>query len=700
MRTRLLRLLVVGLLVLCAGSAVAKSRDIPLSSLVPTHRQQKATLAVNQALEHFHYRKIALDNRFAEQIFEKYLEALDPNRSFFLQRDFDRFKRSVHHLDDDLSQGRLDFAFEIFRLYRQRVDERIRFALSQLDAGFDFNRRESYRFDRSEAKRAKVRAELDEIWRKRVKNDWLGLRLSKKKERKIPELLRKRYEGILRRIRQFDSDEVFQIFLNAYTRSLEPHTSYMSPSTSENFDISMRLSLEGIGAVLRGENEYTVVQRTIPGGPAQQSGLIHGGDHIVGVAQGVNGMMEDVIGWRLQNVVEKIRGPKGTVVRLQILPKTAGSDGTTREISITRNEIRLEDQAAKSYVIRNLDNAPAIRVGVIEIPAFYRDFRSASRGNKEFRSTTRDVRGLIRKLERQGVNGIVVDLRGNGGGSLTEATALTGLFIDEGPIVQVKDSFGDVEVEMDPDPGIIYLGPLAVLVDRDSASASEIFAGAIQDYGRGIIIGEPTFGKGTVQTLMDLDRFVPNYKENFGRLRLTMAEFFRISGGSTQLRGVEPDITFPTALDFGDHGERALDNPLPWDRIGPADYARASLIEHIGKLRRRSGKRIRRDPGFKMLIAREQMLRELDDRTVVSLRERDRWIESKRRERVLKDQRNAFLRARGIEPVDENADDVDQNALEKQQEVIARIQTREAARILADAIRLDSSGWTRAAMRN
>lgn len=700
MRTRLIPLLLVCLLALSAGSAAAKSQDVPLSSLVPTHRQQKTTLAVNQALEHFHYRKMTLNDRFAEQIFEEYIEALDPNRSFFLQWDFDRFKRNAHRLDDDLSRGKLDTAFEIFRLYRQRVDERVRFALSRLAAGFDFNRRESYRFDRSEAKRPKTRAELDEIWRKRVKNDWLGLRLSKKKEQKIPGLLRKRYEGLARRVRQFDSDEVFQIFLNAYTRSLEPHTSYMSPSTSENFDISMRLSLEGIGAVLRGENEYTVVQRTIPGGPAQQSGQIHGGDHIVGVAQGPNGVMEDVIGWRLQNVVEKIRGPKGSLVRLQILPKTAGSDGVTREISIVRNEIKLEDQAAKSYLIRNLDNAPRIRIGVIEIPAFYRDFRSASKGNKKFRSTTRDVRTLIRQLEQQSVNGILVDLRGNGGGSLTEATALTGLFIDKGPIVQVKDSFGDVEVETDPDPGILYQGPLAVLVDRNSASASEIFAGAIQDYGRGIIIGEPTFGKGTVQTLMDLDRFVPNYKENFGRLRLTMAEFFRISGGSTQLRGVEPDITFPTALDFGDHGERALDNPLPWARIDPAKYERVSLIQELGRLRQRSGKRTRRDPGFKMLIAREQMLRELDDRTIVSLRERDRRIESKRRERVLKDQRNAFLRARGIDPVDETADDVDQDALEKQQEAIARIQAREAARILADAIRLDFSGWSRAAMRN
>ncbi|WP_133511995.1 carboxy terminal-processing peptidase [Candidatus Thiosymbion oneisti] len=701
MRQRLIPLLIALLLALPAGLACAESQDVPISSLVPTYRQQRATMIINQALEHFHYREMTLDDGFAEWIFEKYLEALDPNRSFFLQGDFDRFEHTAHRLDDDLTQGRLDAAFEIFRLYRQRVDERVRLALSLLDAGFDFKRQESYRFDRSEAERARKRTELDEIWRKRVKNDWLGLRLSKQQENKIPGLLRRRYQGLARRIRQFDSDDVFRTFINAYTESLEPHTSYMSPSTSENFDISMRLSLEGIGAVLRGENEYTVVQRTIPGGPARQSGLIHSGDQIVGVAQGKGGVMEDVIGWRLQDVVDKIRGPKGSVVRLQIQPKSSGSDGATREISLVRNEIRLEDQAAKSYLIDNIDTVPRVRIGVIEIPAFYRDFRAESKGNKDFRSTTQDVRGLIRRLKRQGVDGIVVDLRSNGGGSLTEATALTGLFIDTGPIVQVKDAFGKVEVETDPDPGILYKGPLAVLVDRNSASASEIFAAAMQDYGRGIIIGEPTFGKGTVQTLIDLNRFVPKQEDDLGRLRLTVAEFFRISGGSTQLRGVVPDIAFPTMSDSDDHGERALDNPLPWAKIEAADYARVSLSGgEIRSLRQRSEKRIRRDPGFDMLTAQEQVLRELDDQTVASLREWDRRIESKRRERVLKDQRNAFLRTQGIDPVDENTDDVDQDALEKQQEIIARIQVKEAARILADAIRLGSPGRPRSAMRD
>jgi carboxyl-terminal processing protease len=685
---------------LSAGLVLAKPQDVPISELVPNHRQQNSAMVINQALERFHYRKVSLDDQFAGQIFEKYIEALDPNRSFFLQRDIDRFERNVRRLDDDLSRGKLDTAFEIFRLYRQRVDERVRYALTLLDDGFDFERKESYRFDRSEAKRAKTRTDLDEIWRKRVMNDWLGLRLSKKEEEKIPGLLRKRYEGIARRVRQFDSDDVFQAFVNAYTQSLEPHTSYMSPSTSENFDISMRLSLEGIGAVLRAETEYTVVQRTIPGGPARQSGQIQSGDRIVGVAQGLDGTMEDVIGWRLQDVVDKIRGPKGSVVRLQILPKSAGSDGKTREISIVRNKIKLEDQAAKAYVIDDMGTAPQSRIGVIEIPAFYRDFRAESEGEREFRSTTRDVRGLIEDLNRKGVDGIVVDLRGNGGGSLTEATALTGLFIDEGPVVQVKDSFGKVEVETDPEPGIVYTGPLAVLVDRNSASASEIFAGAMQDYRRGIIIGEPTFGKGTVQTLIDLNRFMPANDDDLGRLRLTMAEFFRVSGGSTQLRGVVPDIAFPTVTGIDDHGERALDNPLPWDRIDPASYVKVSRGGSVDSLQRRSNKRIRRDQGFDMLTAREEILRTAEEQTVVSLREKDRRIESKQRERVLKDQRDDFLRTQGFTPVDEDADDVDPEALEEQQEIIARIQATEAARILADAIRMHAPSRPRAVMRN
>ncbi|MGB5735761.1 MAG: carboxy terminal-processing peptidase [Thiohalocapsa sp.] len=683
-----------------ALAARAEMRAVGLSDLFPTDRQTRTTLVINKVLERFHYRNFRLDDTFAQDSILNYFEDLDPNESFFLARDVQRFTRGADRLDDDLGKGKLDTAFDIFRVYRMRVDSRIEYALALLERPFDFNKSESYQFDREDADWPKSDSEVEEIWRKRVKYDYLTLKLADKTDAEIREQLRKRYEGITRRIHQFTADDVYQAFVNAYTRTLEPHTSYMSPSTSENFDISMRLKLEGIGAVLSADNEYTTIQRTIPGGPARQSGQIQAGDQIFGVAQGLDGEMEDVVGWRLQDVVDKIRGPKGSVVRLLIMPKSDSTGGRTREVKLVRNEIQLEDQAAKSYIIEGPENAPSTRIGVIEVPAFYRDFRAESEGNRNFTSTTRDVRKLILDLTRDGVDGLVIDLRGNGGGSLTEATSLTGLFIDKGPVVQVKDAVGKVEIEVDPDPGVAYTGPLAVLVDRNSASASEIFAGAIQDYGRGIIIGEPTFGKGTVQTLIDLDRYVPGENADLGRLRLTMAEFFRVSGGSTQLRGVEPDIRFEFGLDLNDHGERSLENALPWDRIRPASYARYNSSD-MNWLRQQSATRIAADDGFRMLASRGQLLREINDQEVVSLQESERRIESDRRDKIIKQERDRFLIKRGITPVDEDADDVDEDALEAQQEVINRIQVEEAARVLADVISAaDGSDRPRAAMRD
>lgn len=700
--TRLRGLSLAPILLLALGlPAGAKPVDVNLSELFPNERQAKTTVVINMVLERFHYRDFQLSPAFASHALEQYFEALDPNRSFFLRRDIRRFLSSASKLDDDLAQGRVDVAFDIFRVYRMRVDNRVQFALELLKRDFDFSASEDYQFDRAEEPWPQSEAQLDELWRKRVKNDYLTLKLADKDDAEIREQLRERYEGIRRRVHQFDADDVFQTFVNAYTQSLEPHTAYMSPSNSENFDISMRLSLEGIGAVLRADNEYTVIQRTIPGGPARQSGMVHTGDKIVGVAQGVDGEFEDVVGWRLQDVVDKIRGPKGSVVRLQLLPKAEISGGgRLREISLVRNEIKLEDQAAKSYVIDGPENAPDLRIGVIEVPAFYRDFRAESSGTRDFRSTTRDVRKLVAKLKEQEVDGIVIDLRGNGGGSLTEATSLTGLFIKEGPVVQVKDSFGKIEVETDPDPELVYSGPLAVIVDRNSASASEIFAGAIQDYGRGIVIGEPTFGKGTVQTLIDLNRYVPGNDLDLGRLRLTMAEFFRVSGGSTQLKGVEPDIPFHLGHDSGDHGERSLDNPLPWGSIRPASYKRFNGV-NLDWLKSRSAARTTRDPGFRMLVQQGQMLSEIDNRELISLREHERRQESKRRDKALKEERDNFLRGRGIEPIDEDADPIDEEALERQQEVIDAIQVDEAARILADLIKQrGDTRRPRAAMRD
>jgi carboxyl-terminal processing protease len=699
MKPRLPLFLTAATLLFGSWMAVASPRPVSLSELFPSQDQAKTAIVINKVLERFHYRKPTFDDAFAHAVLNNYLEALDPSRSFFLARDVERFEGSTRRLNDNLRRGELDSAFDIFRVYRMRVDERVAYALSLLGGKFDFTVDESYQPDREKAPWAKTPAELDELWRLRVKNDFLSLRLAGKSDDDIRERLRQRYDSLDRRVQQFTGEDVFQTFMSAYTETLEPHTSYMSPATSENFDISMKLSLEGIGAVLRSDNEYTVIQRTIPGGPARESGQIGAGDRIIGVAQGLDGKIEDVVGWRLQDVVDKIRGPKGSVVRLQIVSPAANKAGGTREVALVRNEIKLEDQAAKDSVIQGLPNAPGIKIGVIELPAFYRDFEAENQGKRNFRSTTRDVRQLLGKLVSQGVDGIVIDLRGNGGGSLAEATSLTGLFIDTGPVVQVKDAEGKVEVERDTDPGVAYSGPLAVLVDRDSASASEIFAGAIQDYGRGLVIGEPTFGKGTVQTLVDLNRYVPGDQTDLGRLRLTMAEFFRVSGGSTQLKGVEPDVHFPTADAAEDHGERSLRNPLPWASIDAADYRRSRVPDKTA-LTLKSTQRIGQDPGFQMLDRRNQALRKIKEETRVSLRESDRRAEDKQRRALFEEERDRFLRARGITPVEEDAEQIDEDALDAQRDAIARIQVEEAARVLADAIQQEQANRPKAAMRN
>ena len=694
------RLTILLSILLFAQPIFAKVQTVDPTDLVPDEQLEKTAVIVTKVIERFHYKKAPLDDELSEKLLERYLETLDPNRSFFLASDIAAFTTYKHRMDDSLRQGEVDMAFDIFRIYRKRVDQRVRKALALVDYRFDFSKDEDYRFDREDEAWATSEQALDELWRKRVKNDFLSLRLADKKDEDIRDTLRKRYEGLRRRVAQFDPQDVFQSFVNAYTLSLEPHTSYMSPATSENFDISMRLSLEGIGAVLSSEHEFTEVQKTIKGGPAELSGQIKAGDRIVGVAQGLDGPMEDVIGWRLQDVVEKIRGPKGTMVRLEIIPKDSASD-RRKVVSLLRNKINLEEQAAKKSVIQGLPGMGTAKIGVIKLPTFYRDFRGESRGDKNFRSTTRDVRRLLGELTDAGVDGVVIDLRQNGGGSLSEATELTGLFIDRGPVVQVKDHFGKIEVEEDPDPQVVYQGPLAVLVDRNSASASEIFAGAIQDYKRGIVIGEPTFGKGTVQTLVDLNRFAPGSGEDLGRLRLTMAQFFRINGSSTQHRGVVPDILFPTAKDASEHGERALTNAIPWAHISPALYAPKGIGAYA-RLRDRSQERVAIDSGFSMLSEQARILREIDETTTVSLNEKKRRAESDRREKLLKSQKNNFLISQGITPREDTEDDDEQDieAKEKEQDAISGIQLDEAARILADFIAMEAENRPRAAMRN
>ncbi|MEW8001677.1 MAG: carboxy terminal-processing peptidase [Candidatus Thiodiazotropha sp.] len=668
----------------------AKRQPVPISELQPTSEQQQTANVIVKVIEKYHYKEVDLDDAMSKMILDRYFEALDPNRSFFRAKDVLRFSLYEDKLDDYLQIGRIEPAFEIFRLYRTRVAEAVAHAHQLVDGEFDFSLDESYKYERDEEPWPQTRTELQEVWRKRVKNDFLNLRLTDKKDEEIRKTLHERYKRLLSRVEQFDSNDIFQTYINAYTLSLEPHTSYMSPSTSENFDISMRLSLEGIGAVLKDDDGYTVVQKTVVGGPAEQSDLLHAGDRIVGVGQGLEGEIVDIVGWRLQDVVEQIRGPKGSVVRLNIMPKGDETGANRKLITLVRNKIKLEEQAAKSYILEKLDGLKGARIGVVEVPTFYRDFAAEARGDEDYRSTTRDVRNLLIELKKQGVDGIVIDLRENGGGSLSEATELTGLFIDSGPVVQIKDAFGKIEIEQDPDQTIAYEGPLAVLVDRNSASASEIFAGAIQDYKRGIVIGEPTFGKGTVQTLVDLGRFVPGRKKDLGRLRLTMAQFFRINGGSTQHRGVVPDIQFPTAKYSEEYGERSLENALPWAQIRPANFitkgkwAMPHLIEnHIS--------RVRNDPGFEMLVDQEKRFQAMEKRTVVSLlesRRRSEWDDREQEQLLHKNRFRASQGLQSIKTIDQA--DRDDEMDDKESEATQRIELNEAARILTDSIRMQA----------
>ncbi|MBF0255064.1 MAG: carboxy terminal-processing peptidase [Gammaproteobacteria bacterium] len=676
------------------GEAIVAEKD-----LQPSRMHRQTAVIVTRVVDRYHFRKVDLDDQMSQEIFKRYLETLDPNKSFFSDKDLAAFADQRTSFDNALKTADLDPAFAIFRLYRQRVEHWTEYATGLLGADLDFSIDEDYRFDRSKAPWAKDDVELADIWRKRVKNDILALRMLGKSEGEIKKELRKRYESLQRRIFQFTADDVFQTFINAYTLSLEPHTSYMSPEVSENFDISMRLSLEGIGAVLRSKNEFTEIVRTVPGGPADESGQLSKGDRIIGIGQGSSGEIESVVGWRLQDVVDKIRGPKGTQVRLEVLPKGAAAGRPPKLIELVRNDIKLEDQAAKKSIVQGLPGMGDSKIGVIEIPAFYRDFQGQSSGDKDFRSTTRDVRSLLNELKTAGVEGVVIDLRNNGGGSLTEATELTGLFIPTGPVVQVLDSNGHLDIEKDQDPEVVYRGPLAVLVNSDSASASEIFAGAIQDYGRGIIIGEPTFGKGTVQTLINLGRFIRSGDEDLGRLRLTMAQFYRISGSSTQFRGVEPDILFPNAGGNKDQGERSLENALPWGKIEPVRNVELIKKQGIEQILPAHRERIKDNHGFQFLDEEHRIVKELRERDTVSLLESKRKAEWRKTEVARRASENRFRRSVGLPLLPDNPDEEHDEDDEEGMKAISQIELKEAAVLLADYIRYQQrpSPTTRAA---
>lgn len=569
--------------------------------LYPTKLQSKVNRIVTTLLSRYHYKKVNLNDSLSSIIFDDYIKTLDYNRMYFLQSDIDRFEKYRYSLDDYLKEGILYAPFEIFDTFKNRLTERMHYVVDRLKTEFDYSKDESFIPDRKKAKWAKNTEELNNIWRKRLKNDALNKKLAKEDWEKTSKNLTKRYQRFHKVILQYNPEDVFQIYMNAFASSIDPHTSYFSPITSENFDISMSLSFEGIGASLMVKDDYTTIARIIPGGPAAKSKNLFENDRIVAVGQGEKGEMVDVVGWRIDNVVKLIRGKKGTMVRLAILRADATFDMPTEEVKLIRDKIKLEEQAASSKVINIEENEKTYKLGVIDIPAFYIDFEAQRKHDPDYRSTTRDVKKLITKLEKENVDGLIIDLRSDGGGSLQEAVQLTGLFIKEGPVVQVKSSNGKIEVDRDPDPSLFYDKPMAVLINRYSASASEIFAGAIQDYGRGVIIGEQSFGKGTVQNLIDLNRFMPTKDEDLGKLKITVAKFYRITGSSTQLLGVMPDVQFPS-LPRDEFGEASEPSALPWDQIAPTEYQIYGDIKtYVPKLEEEHEKRIKDNFEFQYL---------------------------------------------------------------------------------------------------
>ena len=663
--------LIATLCMLSSCTAIADSQDVKLDELRPSTEHQQATAVILELMERFHYKRVSVGDELSEQIFDRYLESLDPQKSFLLASDIEEFSALRSRLDDALKNSQLVPVFNLFKRFRSRVQERADYAKSLLDRNYDFTIDETYTFDRETAQWPQSEKALNELWRKRVKNDILNLRLADQPEEELRETLTNRYERMERRVSRLSANEVFQTFINAYTQSVEPHTNYFSPRSSENFEINMSLSLEGIGAALSTENEFTVVQRIIAGGPAAMSEELKVEDRIVGVGQGEKDEIVDVVSWRLDDVVDLIRGPKGSTVRLKILPGNAPAGSPPRVITLVRDKIKLEEQAAKSSVIEVETDGRIRQFGVIDLPTFYHDSAGRAQGLADYRSTTRDVQRLIGELtaSTDGIDGIIMDLRGNGGGALLEATQLTGLFIETGPVVQIRNARGDVEVTEDEDASVAYDGPLAVLVDRGSASASEIFAAAIQDYNRGIVVGEPTFGKGTVQSVAPLDR-----EGKLGQLKLTIAQFFRINGEGTQHRGVVPDVLFPTALDSDAQGERGLDNALPWAEVTSADYdAWSKRRQNYLDVQSRHESRYRSNDSFDVLIKELEAQRIARSQDEVTLLESARQQELEERNTNRSEREELFRRAVGVSSSD--GDDE-----------IPDILLEEAARVLSDII--------------
>lgn len=693
--------------ILLAFTLAALNTTQAAPQLMPLQQQSQAAHLSAEVLTKYHYKHLPLDDILSSKIFDNYLKDLDGEKVFFLQADIDQFADARTKLDDAILNEDLSIPFAIYNLYQQRITERFTYARSLLTKGFDFENKESYQYSRNNAPWPKSEGEMNDLWRKRVKNDWLRLKLAGKDYKGIVDTLGKRYDNSLNSISKVKSDDVFQIFMNAYAMAIDPHTNYLGKRASDEFDISMRLSLVGIGAVLQNKDECTTIRELVGGGPAALSGKLKVGDCIVGVGQGENSPTTDVMGWRIDDTVALIRGAEDSVVRLDVLPAEAGPDGKHKLISLVRKKISLDKQAAKRSIIEVKDGSTTRHIGVITLPGFYQDFAARRNGAKDFKSATRDVSRLLEELKKDKVDSVLMDLRNNGGGSLDEAVELTNLFIGKGPVVQQRDSEGEVTVANGSNTGLAWNGPLGVLINRASASASEIFAAAIQDYGRGVVIGEPSFGKGTVQTVVDLDQLAKNEKPKFGELTMTIAQFFRINGGTTQLHGVTPDISLPTMTDAEDFGESSYDNALPWTQIKAADYTpTGNLTGVVPILIANHDARISKDKDFQYLQEDITEFNTQRKKNLISLNETDRHKEREAQEARVKLRKKGRGTDKGAnatdkEPVEaestafqddglqSNERNIDADmAIEKAQKNAKDILLNEAVHILSDEVGL------------
>jgi len=620
--------------------------------LEPKPEHPREAVLISQFLAGYHYNKTTLNDSLSSVVYDNLFGDLDPNRAYFLEKEVKRFESYRYTLDETIPNGELDFGYAVFTAYREKSLERIQYVYELLEKEFDFGKEEYYEFDRDEAPWPKNEKEQNELWRKIIKNQALTYKMAGREWDDISESLTNRYKRVEKTLFQYNSEDVFQLYMNGFSSAYDPHTSYFSPQAAEDFEIDMSLSLEGIGARLTQQLDYTVVSDIVPGGPAFTANELKAEDKIIGVAQGDEGQFEDVIGWRLSDVVRKIRGPKGTVVRLQILKASEGISALPDTIRIVRDKIKLEEQEAKAEMIPITENGKAYNLGVVSIPSFYKDYDALRAGETDVKSTTNDVKRLITELKEQGMDGLMIDLRYNGGGYLDEAILLSSLFLPDGPIVQVRDMRNKVEVQEDKDNGkVFYDGPLTILMNRYSASASEIFSGAIQDYKRGVVVGENSHGKGTVQNLVDLgpemkrqinrmaaiyrnsgnlkaesqmkelQKYMSEGKVDIGMLKMTMAKFYRVTGNSTQRVGIAPDIHFPSAFAPADVGESSKSNALPWDEIksasfNPTNDISQELIDLLNALYR---EHLNSDPSLIQLVKEIEKQKERRNQMSVSL---------------------------------------------------------------------------------